>query len=147
MRKLKCLLVLVTICGSIATKAQLIPYYSSVTEKYGYKDTHGKEVVPAVYELAYPFSDGMAAVRLMGKYGYLDEAGKVVVPPKYDFTWKFIGGYATVKLQDKFGFIDKMGREVVPLVYEDANNFHGACCYKLMAHVREKGKWKILRLK
>jgi len=60
--------------------------------------------------------------------------------------WHFIGGFATVKLGDKFGFIDKTGKEVAPLIYEEANNYHGNCYYKGMAHVKEKGKWKIIKL-
>ncbi len=126
--------------------AQLTPFFSSYNGKYGYKDGSGNIVVVPHYDLAYPFFDGRAAVREAGKYGYLDENGREVVTPKYNFTWRFIGGYATVKLGDKFGFIDKTGKEVVPPSYEDANNFHGGCCYKGMAHVKEKGKWKIITL-
>ncbi len=40
----------------------------------------------------------------------------------------------------KFGFIDKTGRQVVPPLYEEANNYHGGCCYKGMADVKENGK-------
>jgi len=80
------------------------------------------------------------------KYGYKDASGKEVVAPKYDFTWHFIGGYAAVKSGKLFGFIDKSGKEVIPPRYEEANNFHGACCYKGMAHVKENGKWKIVKL-
>jgi hypothetical protein len=98
------------------------------------------------FDLAYPITEGMAAVRVDGKYGYLDAAGKVVVEPKYEFTWRFAGGYAAVKYNGKYGFIDKTGKEVVLPVYEDANNFHGNCCYKGMAHVKENGKWKIIKL-
>ena len=46
----------------------------------------------------------------------------------------------------KYGFIDKTGREVVPPVYEEANNYHGNCCYKGMAHVKTNGKWKIIKM-
>ena len=126
--------------------AQLKPFYSNLNDKYGYKDATGKVVVAPKYDLAYPFAEGRAAFRLAGKYGYLDESGKEVVAPKYDFTWHFIGGYATVKSGKLFGFIDKSGKEVVPPRYEEANNFHGACCYKGMAHVKENGKWKIVKL-
>ena len=51
-----------------------------------------------------------------------------------------------MKLGDKVGFIDKTGKEVAPLIYEEANNYHGNCYYKGMAHVKEKGKWKIIKL-
>ena len=139
------LLVLLVVIG-ISAFAQLKPFYSAGTNLYGYKDSTGKIVVAPHYDLAYPFTEGRAAVRLAGKYGYLDEHGKEIVAPKYDFTWRFIGGFATVKLGDKFGFIDKSGKEVVPPMFDEANNYHGGCCYKGMAHVKEKGRWKIITL-
>jgi hypothetical protein len=143
---MKLFLLLFILIISSTLHAQLNPFYSSEKGKYGYRDASDKVVVKPVFELAYPFEEGMAAMRVAGKYGYLDESGKVVVAPKYDFTWRFIGGFAAVKLNGKFGFIDKTGREVIPPVYEEANNFHGGCCYKGMAHVKEQGKWKLITL-
>ena len=140
------ILVFILFCSS-AVQAQLTPFYSGISNKYGYKNSEGKEVVTPKYDLAYGFTEGMAAVRLNGKYGYINEIGKEVISPKYDFTWKFIGGYAAVKLAGKTGFIDPSGKEVVAPIYEEANNYHGACCYKGMAHVKENGKWKIIALK
>jgi hypothetical protein len=140
------ILVLVSLFVNTSVFAQLTPFCSGVNNKYGYKNGEGKVVVEPRYDLAYKFEEGRAAVRIAGKYGYLDENGEVVVPPKYDFTWHFIGGYAAVKLGEKFGFINKNGKEVVPIIYEEANNYHGNCCYKGMAHVKAEGKWKIIRL-
>lgn len=142
----KIILMICFILAGTAVQAQLTPFYSAANDKYGYKDGEGKIAVAPQYDLAYPFTEGLAAVRLTGKYGYLNESGKEVVPPQYDFTWHFIGGFATVKLGDKFGIIDKTGKEVTPLIYEEANNYHGNCCYKGMAHVKEKGKWRLIKL-
>ena len=140
------MMVLFLLLSGIAASAQLTPFYSASNDKYGYRDASGKEVVAPKYDLAYSYNEGRAAVRLAGKYGYLDESGNEVVAPKYDFTWHFIGGFAAVKSGKLFGFIDKSGQEVIPPRYEEANNFHGACCYKGMAHVKENGKWKIIKL-
>jgi len=142
----KIILIICFILAGMAVQAQLFPFYSANNDKYGYKDGEGKVVVEPGYDLAYPFTEGMAAVRLGGKYGYLNESGKEVVAPKYDFTWQFIGGFAAVKLGDKFGFIDVTGKEIVEPRYEEANNYHGNCCYKGMAHVKENGKWKLIKL-
>jgi hypothetical protein len=139
------LLLFAILCGTML-KAQVVPFYSATNDKYGYKDEKGKVVVEPKYELAYPLNEGMAAVRLNGKYGFVDQKGKETVPPKYDHTWKFIGGYAAVKLNDKYGFIDQTGKLVIPLIYEDAYNYHGTCCYKGQAHVRQNGKWKIIKI-
>ena len=127
-------------------QAQLVPFFSADGNKYGYKDSTGKVIVTPKYDLAYDFSEGLAAVRINGKYGYVNEKGKELVAPQYDFSWKFIGGFAAVKLHDKYGFIDLTGKEIVHPIYEDGNNFHGACCYKGKAHVKENGKWKIISL-
>jgi hypothetical protein len=143
---IKLLFLLFSIAIGSAVHAQLTPFYSKANDKYGYKDAAGKDAVPPIYDLAYPFTEGMAAVRVAGKYGYLNETGKVVVEPKYDFTWRYIGGYSTVRSGNKYGLIDKTGKVVVPLKYDDANNYHGNCCYKGMAHVRENGKWKIIKI-
>jgi len=146
MKYIQPIILLFAMLGSSVGQAQLIPFCSTVNEKYGYQDEKGTVVVLPKYDLAYPFVEGMAAVRIGGKYGYLDATGREVVVPKYDFTWHFIGGYATVKSGDLFGFIDKTGKEIVSPRYEDANNYHGNCCYKGMAHVKEHGKWKIIKL-
>ena len=146
MQMIKLLFLLIAMLIGSAVHAQLTPFHSKANDKYGYKDIAGKDVVPPIYDLAYPFTEGMAAVRVAGKYGYLNETGKVVVEPKYDFTWRFIGGFATVRSGKKYGLIDKTGKVVVPLQYDDANNYHGNCCYKGMAHVRENGKWKIIKI-
>lgn len=143
---MKKLLLLLGILISFAAQAQLTPFFSGDNNKYGYKDEKGTVKVSPRYDLAYPLVDGMAAVKSGGKYGYINAAGKEIVAPKYDFTWHFIGGCAAVKLGNQFGFIDKTGKEVIPPKYEEANNFHGECCYKGMGHVKENGKWKIIKL-
>lgn len=59
--------------------------------KYGFFDANGQEVIPLEYDVAYPFSAGLAMV------GKVDEDGN-----------------------QKYGFVDVAGREVVPLAYDDA---------------------------
>ena len=140
------LLILVLLLSTLHSKAQVTPYYDAATNLYGYKDSKGAVVVVPKYELAYNLSEGFAAFKLHGKYGYVDQNGKEVVAAKYDDTWKFIGGYAAVRLAGKYGFINVKGIEVTPLIYERAYNYHGACCYKGQAHVKENGKWKIITL-
>ncbi len=137
---------IITLLSCTLLKAQIAPFYSAANDKYGYNDAKGKVVVSPRYDLAYSLEEGRAAVSINGKYGYVDEKGREVIAPKYDHTWKFIGGYAAVKLGDKCGFIDKDGKEVIPLIYEDGYNHHGACCYKGMAHVKDHGKWKIIKI-
>lgn len=51
---------------------------------YGYCSIDGKTVIDAVYESAYSFSEGLAAVKVNGKWGFINTSGEVVVPCKYD---------------------------------------------------------------
>lgn len=143
---MKHILLMLLMLSGLVLKAQVIPFYSAANDKYGYKDGKGKVVIEPKFELAYFPEEGMAAVRLNGKYGYIDQNGKEVITPKYDNTWKFIGGYAAVKIDDRYGFIDKQGKEVIAPIYENAYNYHGACCYKGVAHVKQNGKWKIITI-
>lgn len=143
---MKITFLIILLSFSMMLKAQINPFFSATNDKYGYKDASGKVIIAPKYDLAYPIEEGMAAVKLNGKYGYINQDGKEIIPPKYEKTWKFMGGFAAVKSGDKFGFIDQIGNEVVPAIYEEAYNYHGACCYKGMAHVKQNGKWKIIRI-
>ena len=63
---------LFTICllllGTIVVQAQeLKPFYDNNTNKLGYKDQNGKEIVMPKYDRAYEFSEGMARIQLKGK--------------------------------------------------------------------------------
>ncbi len=144
---MKIVFLIVLFAFTVVCKAQVAPFYSATNDKYGYKDSKGVVIVEPKYDLAYTLDEGMAAVRLDGKYGYVDQSGKEIVSPKYDQTWRFIGGFAAVKSGNKYGFIDLKGREVIPPSYENGYNYHGACCYKGLAHVKKDGKWKVIQLK
>lgn len=51
---------------------------------WGYCSVDGKTIIEAVYESAYSFSEGLAAVKMNGKWGFINTSGEVVVPCKYD---------------------------------------------------------------
>ena len=71
------------------------------------------------YDMVYPFSKGLAEVRLNDKYGFVDKTGKEVVPPKYDYVGEFYKGLAPVKLNDQWGLMDTTGKEILPCVYNE----------------------------
>jgi|GEM_PF-3558895 len=91
-----------------------------MSDKYGFVDADGKEVIPCRYDevevvdrtIAFP--KGVAKVKLNGKYGVLDKTGKEVVAPKYDDIGKFNNNFAQVKLNGKFGIIHITGEEIIP---------------------------------
>ena len=52
---------------------------------YGYCNLLGSMVIPAAYEYAGDFVNGLAAVVLEGRYGAIDRSGALVIPAAYDF--------------------------------------------------------------
>jgi hypothetical protein len=55
--------------------------------KWGYIDKTGKFFIEPQFKLAKPFSNGLAAIQLLGKsfkIGYIDKTGKVVIDPLSD---------------------------------------------------------------
>lgn len=88
-------------------------------DKYGFLDTLGHEVVPAMYELVHGFDDGLAAVKLNGKWGFINKENKMVIPAKYEFAHDFYTDRAAVKLNSKWGFINHSGNYMIKPVYDD----------------------------
>lgn len=65
--------------------------------KWGFIDKSGKEIIPAIYESAGFFSEGLAAVGKDGKFGFVDKIGKVIAPCVYDDAEdSFRNGFVTV---------------------------------------------------
>ncbi|MDQ3111644.1 MAG: WG repeat-containing protein [Bacteroidota bacterium] len=108
----------------------LMPYADSLTGLYGYKNGHGKTVIPCRFVSAGAFSDGLAAVKLTQEsMQYINERGKVVLdfPEYYDSGLNFKNGVAIINGGLGYGLIDKKGKYVIPpLCYNlnDAGNFY-----------------------
>ena len=62
---------------------RLVPRCGGPFQLCGYreKDTD-RLLIPERFEVAQPFSEGLAAVRIDGQWGYIDATGKVVIPPR-----------------------------------------------------------------
>ena len=90
----------------------------------GYIDSvSGAERVSRRFEVAQPFSEGLAAVRIGGRYGFIDPAGRIVIAPRFQAAGHFSGGYAEVRLDGASGVIDRAGRLVVPARFERITPF------------------------
>lgn len=85
----------------------------SENDKYGYKDKNGRIIIPAKYDNAWWFSEGLAAVKINGKYGFIDKNDRLVIPANYDTTGWFSEGLAPVNINGKYGFIDRKGNMVI----------------------------------
>jgi len=85
-------------------------------KKYGYIDRHGVLVVPPRFDVAGPFSDGLAPVRTCNEVDFIDASGKVVLATKFEEALAFRGGLAQVWAGDEHGllkgYIDKTGKVV-----------------------------------
>lgn len=55
--------------------------------KYGFINENGSIKIPAIYDKAFPFVNGLAYVEIEGKVGYIDKKGKEIIPIKYKQLW------------------------------------------------------------
>ena len=90
---------------------------------YGYKDKAGRIVIPAKFESAWEFSEGLARVRSNDKCGFIDKTGRLVIPAIYDEAWGFSEGLAPVATGGKYGFINRRGEMVIAPKYDSTYGF------------------------
>lgn len=69
--------------------------------KWGYIDGTGKQVIPAQFELANSFSEGLAVVKVKDNCGYVNKIGKFVVQPQFSSCEDFAEGLAAIKTSIK----------------------------------------------
>jgi WG containing repeat len=89
--------------------------------KFGYIDETGKIIIEPQFDVAYPFTEGVAAVRIGDKAGFINPSGQVVVPLRYHSTYPFSDGVAGVSVvagvgenqQSPCGYIDHAGQYVI----------------------------------
>ena len=82
--------------------------------KYGFLNTKGDIAIPAIYDFASFFVDGIACVSIGDKYGKykyggINTDGILVIPCIYDNIFYFENGIALVEKDNQVGLIDKYG--------------------------------------
>lgn len=86
------------------------------TMKYGFIDKTGKLVIPAQFESAAPFSEGLAEIHNCDQSFFIDKTGKTVIANNFKYASSFSGGLARVSILSKEtlleGYIDKTGKIV-----------------------------------
>ena len=118
------IIILIAVMLTNIVNAQDLKAFKSDKELWGYKDASGKEIIPAKYNYAWGFNEGIARVRNKKmKYGFIDITGKEVIPAKYDETKDFYEGLAAVNLDNKWGFIDRTGKIIIPLKFDEVGYF------------------------
>lgn len=95
--------------------------------KWGFIDATGRVAIPPTFDLAEPFSDGLAAVRLGGRVGYVDPAGALVLVPAHApagvLHRPFVNGLAAVRVGGRFGYMDRNGKLVIGARFASAEDF------------------------
>jgi hypothetical protein len=90
---------------------------------WGYIDKNQQWVIPAQYEDALPFVQGMGCVKYYGKWGYIDKQGEWKIDPAFDKAKPFSDQRAAVKIYGMWGFINKSGDWVIDPSYLAVSSF------------------------
>jgi hypothetical protein len=115
--------------------------------KWGFIDASGRLAIPARFDQAEPFSEGLAAVRLGAKLGYVDETGRMVLEPTFSpagaIHRPFSSGLAAVRIGNREGFMDRTGKLAIPARYATVDDFSEglamACDDQTCAWISVKG--------
>lgn len=107
----------------------IAPFYQN--EKWGYMNLQTGELIPAQFDHAWPFSEGLAAVIKDKRLMFVDQMGKVAINTELgrmpeDVDCKFINGYCVVNsVEGLTGLIDKQGNWVLQPIYDDVSHDNG----------------------
>ncbi|MBP3453451.1 MAG: WG repeat-containing protein [Clostridia bacterium] len=94
----------------------------------GFVNTKGEVAIPAQFETASSFSEGLAAVSRNGLYGFINTQGELVIDYQWASASNFSEGLAYVKSkEDRYGYIDTTGALVIPTVYSNAYACENGC--------------------
>lgn len=76
-------------------------------DRYGFVGHDCRMAIPARYDYAAPFSEGVAVAALDGKYGYINTRGRWVVKPIYSYAESFHNSKAVVEIDSQKKIIQK----------------------------------------
>jgi hypothetical protein len=111
---------------------------------FGYINENGEQMIAPAYEVALPFSEGLAVVSLNNKYGYINKAGKVIIPLKFSEAETFRNGAAIVVEDSLYGLIDRNGDYLIPPVYNELSEPSEDLCVAVRndtaAYIYKNGK-------
>lgn len=105
---------------------ELKPQCGGPFQLCGYVEPESKTLrIPQRYEVAQPFREGLAAVRIDGLFGFINPRGEIVISPRFQSVSSFSGGYAEVRIDNASGAIDRSGRLVIPAQFRRLIHFSG----------------------
>ena len=117
--------------------------------KYGFIDMTGELVIPAQYDYASDFNDGIAAVYMQKDrgWGFIDKTGELVIPLMYESASNFTEGLAAVCLDGKWGYIDEAGEVIIPFEYRYAAPFIEGYAVAVLEYNAANTKHGIINIK
>ncbi len=78
-------------------------------QKFGYINREGEFIIPPGFDIAGPFSHGLACVELDGHCGFIDKSGQFKIASRFESADDFREGLARVRVGGQNGFIDVEG--------------------------------------
>ncbi|MGV8145588.1 MAG: WG repeat-containing protein [Alkaliphilus sp.] len=91
-------------------------------DKWGMIDRNGEIVVDPKFDLITPFSDGIAAVAIMGEgAGYIDMNGQPLTGLEFQITLPFKAEHGIVLVNEKYGLVNIEDDIVVEPIYDRLN--------------------------
>ena len=101
------------------TEENLARFQDYETGLWGYINESGEEVIPAQYEDAQDFLDGLAAVETDGLYGFIDVSGEMVIEPQFEGVGsEFAYERCVIQSGGLQGVIDQTGVSIVKPQYK-----------------------------
>lgn len=80
----------------------------------GYTNGFGVMRIKPQFEMAYPFSEGLAPVQVAGKWGAINTEGKLVISNQWHWVYGFKHGVSAVALDKRGGYIRADGSILWP---------------------------------
>lgn len=101
-------------------------FLAADSEKWGYLNSSGKVTIPAQFEEADLFSEGLALVKKNGKWGYINKKGVMVIKPQFERASYFQEGMAVAQDTNGglYGYIDHTGKYVIKPQFKKARVFN-----------------------
>ncbi|MCL2064227.1 MAG: WG repeat-containing protein [Candidatus Cloacimonetes bacterium] len=110
------------------------------TDKCGYIDKHGNEVIPCKYDAAHNFSKGVAWVNIHGKWLFIDIKGNEIPQDNNRDSHNPSQNLKAVEQDGKWGFADETGNIVIPCIYDKiGDRSEGMTAVRIGDY--ETGKW------
>jgi len=113
----------------------LLPFRHRDSGKWGYADKTGQWVIPAQFDLGFPFSEDRAVIKQGELHGIIDRQGKWIVRPSLKFALSYREGLVPVERGGRGLFLDPDGRPAFARDFESAREFGDG-----LAPVRENNR-------